>query len=164
MEKSDIIYAILLTLVLFSILCGGSIGDYLVDPVKASPEVSLLYLVWTNETLNGVTTVTSRAYPLKQVKNFGVWIKGTSVAGTPEYTLGYEVSYDAVPGNFEEPDRALKIFGDNTAAGLTDTTINDENIHQDAFSPPCSGWIRFILNGVGTNPVDSIITCRMTIQ
>ncbi len=131
----------------------------------AAPETMLYYNVFSDVTLNAAATITSTGYiPIKQVKNFGAWIQGVSVAGGVEYYVEYEVSYDATVAHFATPDRALYIWGDNTAAGLTDTTISDENVHIEAFSPTCMGFIIFKVTGGPGNSADTVINMRIMIQ
>jgi len=132
--------------------------------VLSAPETTNLYNPWTEELLNGASTITSIAFPLKKPKNFGIWIKGTSVIGVPKFTVKYQVSYNSVTANFGDPDRAIWIYGDNTGVGLTDSTINDEIIHIESFSPPCMGWVRIQVIGDAVNPVDSLITCWLNVQ
>jgi hypothetical protein len=132
--------------------------------VSAAPEIMLYYDIFDNEPVAGAVTIYSQMYPLAQVKNFGVWFRATSLSGTPEISVGYEVCYDYDTAHCATPDRGLWIWGDNTGAGLTDTTIKDEIIHIEAFSPPVMMYLRYKIVGGAANPADTLVQMKAWLQ
>ena len=132
-----------------------------VAPVFGDTEAMQRIKVFSDESVNGAVAVTGIAIPLVPYKNFGIWLQATSVSGTPDLTLHYEVSHNPDSANFCVSERSLYVFGPNPEL---DTTIADENPHTEAISPVCMAYIRFVITGGAANPADTVVTVWACLQ
>lgn len=116
----------------------------LVTPVLQAGSTSYK-LFETPDTVVSTATITSASVEMKGFKHFSVDMKATSVVGTPDLLVTYEISNDNV--NWVTPDRAVDIW----------TNLADELQHCDTFSPTPARYLRIKVKGNGGNPADTIV-------
>ena len=105
--------------------------------------------VFDSVVVSGERTVYSDPIPIGGSGNFGVWYKATSVLGSPNLRLFYQVSYDETLANFATP---------NNVSDIVYGWTSGETVVVDSISPPAMPWIRFGAQGLSGNANDTILT------
>lgn len=103
-------------------------------------------VVASDKLVSAVTAVYSDVFPLGGRKSLGLWGRATSVAGTPVVSYTIEFAPTKTAADFSELEG-----GSGTLA------INDENPHNDILVNKYSNYARIRINGVGANPVDTLV-------
>ena len=109
----------------------------------------------------GETTVYSRSFRLSMATFFGIWLKATSVIGTPNIKIELEEG-PVVPTTegsaettlFVEPDGFDDIF----------SAINDELAHIKTISPVPMAYGRLKITGLSGNPADTLLSAKLFLQ
>ena len=102
----------------------------------------------------------SKSIDTNMGKFFGIFVKATSVLGTPNYKIQWETSYK--PPDTEQIADITFVIPD----GMPDitSTTNDEVWHAFSVNPVPGGFGRLKITGVSANPADTIISVYLFIQ
>lgn len=122
-----------------------------VSPVLLSTESASIAVASTG-------VVYTKAFDLSKGEYFGLWVKGVSATGTPDFKIDLEQSY-------ELPD--TEGAADTTKWQVTHAVsaqINDEVAHILTVSPKPMAYGRYKITGINSNPADTILTMKNFIQ
>jgi len=109
--------------------------------------------VFQEEAVGGTSTVTSDPVYIAPFSRFGVAYQATSESGTPDLRIYYELSFEKTAG-FAVPDGASDI----------NSSLTDENSHVASLNLEPATYVRFVVEGQGTNPSDTKITLSLFMQ
>jgi hypothetical protein len=104
--------------------------------------------VFDGQAISGEETVYTDPMPIVAGGNIGVWYKATSVLGTPQLRLFYEVGPDETLANFAIPEGAVDIC----------SLFSGEGPYVASFSSPPMPYIRYAVKGMTGNAVDTLLT------
>lgn len=123
-------------------------------PFPAFAGNGAVHPVSTSVAVASTATVTTGIIPIKYEGYFGIWYQATSVTGTPDIKIEYEMSYNDTSANFAEPVGASDIV----------TNLTAETIQIESIQPPPMPFIRFKITGNAGNPADTLVTIRLFSQ
>jgi hypothetical protein len=105
-------------------------------------------------TVNVDQSVYTESFAMDRADVFGVWVKTTSVTGTPAIKIELEESY-ARPSTEGSGDTSWM-----EPAAISDvvTALADENAHIYPLNPVPMPYGRYKITGTGANPADTIVT------
>jgi hypothetical protein len=110
--------------------------------------------VFSSELVNGTASVESavtaaiNGIAIAEFGFFGVWLKATSVAGSPNITVTFEQSYDDTAANYVSPATGGTVVATSTSEAAQVFTI----------APVPLPRIRFKVQGIAGNQTDTIVT------
>lgn len=116
--------------------------------------------VLKNITVNGTAVVYSDAIDTRQARFLGLRIKSTSVAGTPDIKVEWEVGQFR-PSTENAADTEY-VVPNNMSAILS--SLADELWHVLSISPPPASFGRLKVTGNAANPADSVVTAQIFMQ
>lgn len=87
-------------------------------------------------------------FALETFLHFGLWIKATSVAGTPDIAVKILQAFDDTAADYVVPE----------ANGILSGSIADENAHIFLVQPTPMPWLRYQVVGNPANPADTLVT------
>lgn len=116
--------------------------------------------ILNQETVAGTATIYSHAVDTSFSHYIGLWIKATSVLGTPDIRVQWEAgragaaTAQAADTNFVVPN------------GMSDiaTALINEVWNLYGVSPPPSGWGRLKVTGNAANPADTKVDAALWLQ
>jgi hypothetical protein len=111
-------------------------------------------LLIKNQTVGGTDIHTSEAVLADSRQYFGVWVKATSVVGTPALRIYFEQSFDREEANFSIPDAMPDVI----------SALGDENIHILSILPVPLPYLRFKVAGLAANPADTVVNLYLFAQ
>ena len=105
-------------------------------------------IVFNDELINATATVESDPFTMGPYNKFGIWVKATSVSGTPAVTIAIEYSPTNEDANFSQLE----------GGSIQWTSLADELPHNDIMINKPSNFGRVVVSGGATNPADTLIT------
>ena len=105
-------------------------------------------------------TIYTNSFKIEEAEFFGLWIKTTSVTGTPDITVNLEMSHKlpttegAADLDWVTPESQAAIF----------TNLADELAHVISISPVPMNFARFRVLGNAGNTADAIIEAYIFTQ
>lgn len=124
------------------------------EPAQNIIPILGLIEVFKNQLIALTAVVLSPIYRIEDSGYFGLWYKTTSIAGAPDTTIEFLMSYDTNPDNFIEPEGASNI----------ETNLITETAHVRSFAPSPMKYLRFKITGNAGNQADTLLTMYLFAQ
>lgn len=113
-----------------------------------------VYRLFSSESVASTASISSDAIGTASDGYFGVYYIATSVIGSPDLKIEYEMSWDDNSSNFVEPDSASDI----------ESSLTSETAKIKSVQPPPMPFMRIKVTGGPSNPSDTVFTMYLYKQ